>query len=308
MTTPSSPLENALVLALEAIERVIRAELPDVAFASADVVDASGPAHTFTIAGIGDGTLGIGVDGDATLTPVLETTAADLATALATDLTAALGQELSVTATGTSVEDVADMGVAVKATLDGLDAPATLWVAVDVALGETIATTVQERLDALEPEPEVATEAVDDPAPEAGESTPPEPVQQPEAVKQPVPQPAEPAQRPPIQPQSAEPVEVLTAEFPQMGAPAIATANHDMSLLSDVQLAITVELGRTTMRVRDLLELGAGSVVELDRSAGTPVDVLVNGTIVARGEVVVVEDELGVRVTEVVRSDAGLPT
>ena len=60
--------------------------------------------------------------------------------------------------------------------------------------------------------------------------------------------------------------------------------------------------------VRDLLELGAGSVVELDRSAGTPVDVLVNGTIVARGEVVVVDDELGVRVTEVIKGDNGVPS
>ena len=65
-------------------------------------------------------------------------------------------------------------------------------------------------------------------------------------------------------------------------------------------LNVTVELGRTKLKVRDLLGLGPGSVVELDRVAGTPVDILVNGTLVARGDVVVVDDELGVRVSEVI--------
>ena len=63
---------------------------------------------------------------------------------------------------------------------------------------------------------------------------------------------------------------------------------------------VTVELGRAVMQVRDLLSLRQGSIIELDRAAGAAVDVLVNGTLVARGEVVVIDDELGVRVTELV--------
>ncbi|MCU4185018.1 flagellar motor switch protein FliN [Acidiferrimicrobium sp. IK] len=74
-------------------------------------------------------------------------------------------------------------------------------------------------------------------------------------------------------------------------------------LLHNVEMAVTVELGRTRMLLRDLLALRPGSVVELDRATNSPVDILVNGTLLARGEVVVVDDELGVRITEVGRPD-----
>ena len=73
-----------------------------------------------------------------------------------------------------------------------------------------------------------------------------------------------------------------------------------LDLLADVEMGVTAELGRTRMTVRDLLALSPGSVVELDRVAGSPVDLLVNGTLIARGEVVVVDDEFGVRITEIV--------
>ena len=75
-----------------------------------------------------------------------------------------------------------------------------------------------------------------------------------------------------------------------------------LELLSHVEMAVTVELGRTRMLLRDLLALRIGSIVELDRSAGAAVDVLVNGTVLARGDVVVVDDDLGVRITEVLGS------
>ena len=77
-------------------------------------------------------------------------------------------------------------------------------------------------------------------------------------------------------------------------------AIRPLELLHGVEMAVTVELGRTRVAMRDLLSLRAGSIVELDRPAGGPVDVVVNGTLLARGEVVVVDDELGVRITEVV--------
>ncbi|MGG5259672.1 flagellar motor switch protein FliN [Phycicoccus avicenniae] len=76
-----------------------------------------------------------------------------------------------------------------------------------------------------------------------------------------------------------------------------------LHLLREVELGISVELGRSRMTVREVLGLAPGAVVELDRPAGSPVDVLVNGTLMARGEVVVVDDEYAVRVTEVVSSD-----
>ena len=72
-----------------------------------------------------------------------------------------------------------------------------------------------------------------------------------------------------------------------------------MDLLADVTMNVTVELGRASMRIRDLLSLNTGAVLELDRAAGAAVDVLVNGTLIARGDVVVIDDELGVRITEV---------
>lgn len=72
-----------------------------------------------------------------------------------------------------------------------------------------------------------------------------------------------------------------------------------ISLLLDIPLEVTVELGRVRMLIRDVLELGAGSIVELDRVAGEPVDLLVNGKLIAKGEVVVIEDNFGIRVTEI---------
>lgn len=75
---------------------------------------------------------------------------------------------------------------------------------------------------------------------------------------------------------------------------------NSVDVLKDVPLRVTVELGRTRMLVRELLALRVGAVVELDRTAGGPVDVLVNGVLIARGEVVVVDERFGVRVTEII--------
>ncbi len=93
--------------------------------------------------------------------------------------------------------------------------------------------------------------------------------------------------------------EVHPAEFVPLGAGDAASASN-MDLLLDIILKVDVELGRSSMAVREILTLGPGSVVELDRMAGEPVDVSINGTLVARGEVVVVDEKFGVRVTEIV--------
>jgi flagellar motor switch protein FliN/FliY len=88
----------------------------------------------------------------------------------------------------------------------------------------------------------------------------------------------------------------------QRAAPRMAPAEEmtQLELLLDVPLEISVELGRVKMLVRDVLDLSNGSVLEIDKSAGEPVDVLVNGRLMAHGEVVVIEDNFGVRITEIV--------
>lgn len=83
-------------------------------------------------------------------------------------------------------------------------------------------------------------------------------------------------------------------------APVPGGPRRTMDLLKDVQMDVTVELGRTSMTVHDLLSLSPGSVVELDRAAGSPADILVNGQLIARGEVVVVDEDYAIRVTEIV--------
>jgi flagellar motor switch protein FliN len=88
------------------------------------------------------------------------------------------------------------------------------------------------------------------------------------------------------------------AEKPITKPEAFSESNID--LLLDVSLRVTVELGRTRMKLAQILELQHGSVVELDRLAGDPVDIFVNDRMVAHGEVVVVDDKFGVRITEMV--------
>ena len=78
------------------------------------------------------------------------------------------------------------------------------------------------------------------------------------------------------------------------------SSDTDIGLLLEVPLSISVELGRTSLTIRELLALGQGSILQLDRHAGEPVDVLVNGKRLARGEVVVIDEDFGIRVTEVV--------
>lgn len=73
----------------------------------------------------------------------------------------------------------------------------------------------------------------------------------------------------------------------------------NLEILLDIPMEISVELGRVRMLVKDVVDLGSGSIIEIDKAAGEPVDVLVNGRLVARGEVVVIEDNFGVRLTEV---------
>ena len=76
---------------------------------------------------------------------------------------------------------------------------------------------------------------------------------------------------------------------------------ENIGLIRDVPLEVTVELGRTSKSIAEILEFAPGTIIELDKIAGEPIDVLVNGKFVARGEVVVIEESFGVRVTEIIK-------
>jgi flagellar motor switch protein FliN/FliY len=85
--------------------------------------------------------------------------------------------------------------------------------------------------------------------------------------------------------------------------PAAATpeaAPRRLELLLDVPLEVTVEIGRSRMSIQDLLALGPGSVIELDRLAGEPLDILINDRLIAKGEAVVINDKFGIRITDIV--------
>jgi flagellar motor switch protein FliN/FliY len=83
-------------------------------------------------------------------------------------------------------------------------------------------------------------------------------------------------------------------------APALAGAGNDLNMILDIPVQLTVELGRTRIPIKHILQLAQGSVVELETLAGEPMDVLVNGYLIAQGEVVVVNEKFGIRLTDIV--------
>ncbi|MFJ7824944.1 flagellar motor switch phosphatase FliY [Psychrobacillus sp. NPDC096623] len=103
----------------------------------------------------------------------------------------------------------------------------------------------------------------------------------------------------PSRPQ-APPVEVQQAQFASFDAPSLTqNESRNLNLLLDIPLQVTVELGRTKRTVKDILELTSGSIIELDKLAGEPVDILVNNRHIAKGEVVVIDENFGVRITDI---------
>src|SRR5215469_10885434 len=103
---------------------------------------------------------------------------------------------------------------------------------------------------------------------------------------------------------NAKATEARAAEFENLreNAPAATDASTDLNLevILDVPVTLSMEVGRTRIPIRNLLQLNQGSVVELERAAGEPLDVFVNGTLVAHGEVVVVNERFGIRLTDVI--------
>jgi flagellar motor switch protein FliN/FliY len=100
-----------------------------------------------------------------------------------------------------------------------------------------------------------------------------------------------------------EEVEVRRVEFQPLGGGGAGgrLEEDNIRLLLDIELEVSVELGRARMRIRDVLSLGEGSIIELDKVVGEPVEIYANNKLIARGEVVVIDEDFGVRVTEIVR-------
>jgi flagellar motor switch protein FliN/FliY len=96
--------------------------------------------------------------------------------------------------------------------------------------------------------------------------------------------------------------EAQTAEFGNLQPDSVPDAKSDinMDVILDVPVTLSMEVGRTRIPIRNLLQLNQGSVVELERTAGEPLDVFVNGTLIAHGEVVVVNEKFGIRLTDVI--------
>ena len=90
------------------------------------------------------------------------------------------------------------------------------------------------------------------------------------------------------------------AVFQQLGGGDVSGTLQDIDLIMDIPVKLTVELGRTRMTIKELLRLTQGSVVALDGLAGEPLDILINGYLIAQGEVVVVADKYGVRITDII--------
>lgn len=103
------------------------------------------------------------------------------------------------------------------------------------------------------------------------------------------------AEESPLQAKSAQ-----ATVFTELSGKKISDTQNDIDFILDIPVQLTVELGRTKIAIKNLLQLAQGSVVELDGMAGEPMDVLVNGCLIAQGEVVVVNDKFGIRLTDII--------
>jgi len=137
---------------------------------------------------------------------------------------------------------------------------------------------------------EFESRAVPDPVPAAAPAATPPQTEAHEPILSPMPDPMPPA----------DPVAVSQVDFGSFGSDQTGGNGEprNINMLMDVELLVMAELGRKTMVVKDILKLGKGSVVELNKAAGEPLDLYVNGTKLAEGEVVVVEDHFGIRITQ----------
>jgi flagellar motor switch protein FliN/FliY len=176
----------------------------------------------------------------------------------------------------------------VKLNIEGVE-PFVLDITMPLNSAAALAAKIREAAAPKE-EPAPAPKPAQAAAPQNNQ--PPQNHQAPPGSQQPRPQ------LPPRPP--APPVDVKPVEFAQLGGADFAGSQGNLDLIVDIPVRITVELGRTRKTIGEVLALGPGSVVELNKMAGEAVDVLVNGKLIARGEVVVIDESFGIRVTEVV--------
>jgi flagellar motor switch protein FliN/FliY len=141
-----------------------------------------------------------------------------------------------------------------------------------------------------------APEPAPAPAAAAGADTPPMPQMDPNMMQ------GQPMMAPPYMYAPQPTVNVQPAQFTPFGPGFSAQfAQENIDLILDVPLEVTVELGRTNKTIQDILDFAPGTIIELNKIAGEPIDVLVNGKYVAKGEVVVIEESFGVRITEIIK-------
>ncbi len=145
-----------------------------------------------------------------------------------------------------------------------------------------------------------------EPEPQTPPSTPtPEPVPTTTPTPPPTPTPSAPTPAPtaPIPTPIRQDIDVKAPQFENFDSGPKVYPKENMDILMDVSLEVSVELGRTTKKIKEILEFGPGSIIELNRLVGEPVDVLVNGKFVASGEVVVIDENFGVRITDIINPE-----
>ena len=217
-----------------------------------------------------------------------------------------------------------DLAENIKGELEGLVEDRFVQVAFKMEIGDLVdsqimqlypidfAQRVYKQFAGISDEPEPAPAAAPEPAPApAPAAAAPEPAPVPQAApaaQAPPPAMGQPMAPPPMmgQPMYAYPPQdfnIQPAQFQSFMAPpdlsGIAPENID--LIMDVPLEVTVELGRTHKTIHDILDFAPGTIIELNKIAGEPIDVLVNGKYVAKGEVVVIEESFGIRITEITK-------
>lgn len=94
--------------------------------------------------------------------------------------------------------------------------------------------------------------------------------------------------------------EIKKVSFPSFKSVITEKTENSIDILMDIPMKVVVELGKTVLKIKDILELGPGSIIELDKLSGEPVDILVNGRQIAKGEVVVIDENFGIRISDVV--------
>lgn len=275
----------------------------------------------------GDGTNTDGELGELHLSAISEAMNQMMGSA-ATSLSSMIGQKIDIsppTATHVDVNELKDAGV-VQEFIDGT----FVKIAFRMQIGDLIDSIImqlypldfahslydifmnQQAAEEPAPEPAPAPAAAPAPAPQAAPAMEQTAVQQapmgqdmsqqmmPQMGVQPMMMQGQPM--PYMMPQMAAPMNVQSAQF-QAFTPDMAAiiGQENINLIMDVPLEVTVELGRTVKTIHEILDFAPGTIIELEKLAGEPIDVLVNGKYVAKGEVVVIEESFGVRVTEIIK-------